>query len=394
MRSGSIFLVVIILMSVVQPSAAEAYENHVILESNDDGEGMIFFLGQVEEGPDGNLYVLDLGDSFIKVYSPAGQYLTKMGGEGEGPGEFQRTDGATFGFTENGKLFFSEFIGGHRWVSIMELNGDLVRVLSPQLDVFFGVQAASSLGDGFFLVQFAFNSTPRGKGDYFLYDSPRSLALMDSLGVIVSEIVKTDFTSLISYSSNGGTTNLPFTPTFAWAPFGNNEVVWSDGMSPNLKVLDFNGKVVCELETPLPYPEKVTQSDLQEWKRERENQIKSRNPGWWNRFGRVVEEYKKPLYDKPILQSISTTPSGNLLVYGMDSFSNGFVYWLLDKQGKEVTRISADASNVHFSENHLLFVTYDEEGAPQIHALKHFKDEVTAITQMGVIVEQTLGSVD
>ncbi|MCP4144788.1 MAG: hypothetical protein GY752_05825 [bacterium] len=386
MRLSSIFLVAIILFSVVQLSAAETFENHVILESNDDGEGMLFFPRQVEEGPDGNFYVLDSGDSFIKVFSPVGQYLTKMVGEGEGPGEFQRTDGATFGFTENDKLFFSEFVGGHRWISILELNGNLIHVLSLQLDVMFGIQAARSLDDGSFLVQFAFNSTARKNGEYFLYELPWSLAVVDSTGVVVSEIVKTDFTCFISNSSNGGTINLPFTPTFKWAPFGTNEVIWSDGMSPNLKVLDFKGKLVREFETPLPYPEKVTQSDLQQWKRKIENRVKSRNPSWWNRFGRVIEKYKKPLYDKPILQSISTTPSGNLLVYGMDINSDGFVYWLLDRQGKEVARVNANASRVHFSENNLLFITYDEEGIPQIHALKHFNDEATALNQMGVLV--------
>ncbi len=387
MKPGSIIFVVIILNSVVQLSFAETYDNHVILDSNDDGEGTIFFPGQVEEGPDGNLYVLDLGDSFIKVFSPEGQYLSKIGGEGEGPGEFQRTDGATFGFTRNDKLFFSEFIGGHRWISIMELDGNLMKVLSPQLDDFFGVQSASSLGDGSFLVQFAFNSKPRVKGNYFLYDSPRTLAVVDSSGIVVSEIVMSEFTKLISYSSNGATTSLPFTPTFVWTPIGENEVVWSDGMSPILKVFDFMGKLVRELETPLPYSEKVTQSDLQQWKRRREEYMKSRDPVWWGRFGRVVEEYKKPLYEKPVLRSISATPSGNLLINGKDSNSDDFVYWLLDIQGKEIARVNVAARYVHFSKNNLLFVTYDEEEIPQINALKHFGEEATAMSRMGMLVE-------
>ena len=148
----------------------------------------------------------------------------------------------------------------------------------------------------------------------------------------------------------------------------------------------FLAKLVREFETPLPYTEKVTQSDLLQWKRKLENRIKSWNPAWWSRFGQVIEKYKKPLYDKPILQSISTTPSGNLLVYGMDINSDGFVYWLLDRQGKEVARVNARASSVHFSENNLLFITYDEEGIPQIHALKHFDDEAKALNQMVVLL--------
>lgn len=364
-------------------SAAATNAGHVILESNDDSDVMIFFPLQVEEGPDGNLYVLDSGDSYIKVFSPTGQYLHKIGGQGEGPGEFQRTDGATFGFTTHDKLFFTEYIGGHHWLTITALNGDLAEVISPQLDILFGIEAAFSLDDGGFLVQFAYNAVPRAEGDYFLYNTPKSLARIDSLGVIISEIANTDYTRLISYVPGGATTNLPFTPAFAWISTASNEVIWSDGMSPKLQVLDFSGQRIREFETPLPQPKPVSKSDLQLWKSDTKELINSRDPVWWGRFGRVIEKYKKPLYDKPILQTISTTPGGNLLVEGQAHSGSGeFIYWLLSRQGIELGNVTVAASKVHFSEHYLLFVTYDEEENPQIHAVEHYGDEVAAMAKL------------
>ena len=82
-------------------------------------EGELVYPSQAEEGPDGNIYVYDAVDAFIKVYSPEGKFLRKMGGEGQGPGEIKRADGVRFGFTLDGLLYFTEFINGHRWITLM-----------------------------------------------------------------------------------------------------------------------------------------------------------------------------------------------------------------------------------------------------------------------------------
>ncbi|MGB2907166.1 MAG: hypothetical protein WBB73_08690, partial [Candidatus Aminicenantaceae bacterium] len=45
-------------------------------------EGELIFPRQIAEGPDGNIYIYDQSDAFIKVFSAKGRYLRKMGGEG------------------------------------------------------------------------------------------------------------------------------------------------------------------------------------------------------------------------------------------------------------------------------------------------------------------------
>ena len=47
---------------------------------------------QIEEGPDGLIYVYDRMDPSIKVFSPEGTYLRKLGRAGQGPGEIQRAN--------------------------------------------------------------------------------------------------------------------------------------------------------------------------------------------------------------------------------------------------------------------------------------------------------------
>lgn len=89
-------------------------------------EGELISPQAIRVGPDGNIYVYDEVDAFIKVYSAEGQFLRKIGGEGQGPGEIQRRDGVSFGFTSEGKLFFTEYFRGHPWITLMELTGKLV----------------------------------------------------------------------------------------------------------------------------------------------------------------------------------------------------------------------------------------------------------------------------
>lgn len=358
-------LLILLSCFLTMPCAVTAFaQTHLILGGEDgDFDSMILRPRQIEEGPDGNLYILDGGDSCIKVYSPAGEYLRKLAGEGQGPGEIQRADGSSFGFTADGNIFFTEFFGGHRWLTIMDLNGGLIRTLSPQLKVNFGILAAESLADGSFLVQFSFNEGCTPTKNYYLYNTRKTLVKMDNKGEIVAEIMQAEHPTLISYSPNGATSSLPFRPSFTWFVRQDKTILWGDGMSSELDLLDFSGSPVQKLETTLPTPEKVTEDILRNWCKARKEEMVSMDSAWWQQYGRVVEEYKKSLFDKPVLRRISSAPQRHFLVEGTWSFEgNSLTYWLFDEQGNEISTITTHITGLHISGRYLLFFSADDDG--------------------------------
>jgi hypothetical protein len=341
-----------------------------IIIGREQGDSMLIYPQQIEEGPDGNIYVYDLADAYIKVYAPEGKFLRKIGGKGQGPGEIQRPGDASFGFTSDEKLFFTEFFGGHPWITFMELSGKFHKVLKPEIKEFFGVSRAVSLQDGGFLAQFWFTGMPEKRKDYFLHSSPTELVILSSKGRIISRIRKTSYFTRISYFDGGRDSPLPFTPVFLWCPFKNNTVIFTDGLSTKLKVYDYEGKLIKEISTPLSEPEKVTKNDLNEWRRRRKESIRDKH--WYNQFGTVIEKYKKSIYEKrPNLIGISLTPDGNIFISGpWDDEAQKRNYWLLDENGKTIAQIRTELPAMQISKHFLFYRTTDEEENILIHCFK------------------------
>ena len=339
------------------PSSEKKY----FILGKEEGNGLLIIPVHVKEGPDGNIYVYDRYDAFIKAYSQEGKYLRRIGGKGQGPGEIQRADFANFGFTHDGKLYFTEFFGGHKWITLMEMSGEFHKAFHLEIKEIFGISNSSPLKDGGYLVELWLGSRPEKKKDYFLYRYPQALVRVDSKGKVVSEIIKTDYFKTISSVGRGADQWLPFIPIFAWIPFKEDSIIFSDGLSRNLKVHDHKGRLVHEIKTTLLEPEKVKGKDLDEWKKMTKETFPDKS--WFNRFGGVIEKYKKSIYDKkPNLSGISSTPDGNILVSGIWSEGEKTNYWLLDENGKTLAQISLDSVMLRISKHFILLRTTDEEG--------------------------------
>lgn len=365
MRELKLFVLALVLISTALKG-----ENLITL-GQAGTEGELVFPRQVAEGPQGNIYVYDQADAFIKVYSPQGNFLRKIGGKGQGPGEIQRAEGFTFDFTADGKLFFTEFFGGHPWITVVELDGKLNRVIKPQIKEFFGISRAVCLSRGDFLVEFSFLGKPEKEKDYFYHRSLRELVLLDGEGRIMSRIKQTNHITRISYVHDGADSPIPFTPMFLWCPFDEKFVLFSEGLETNIQVLDLSGKVIREIETSLPKPEKVTGKDLDEWRKQRQEIIQSRDPDWWARFGKVIEKYKKSIYPhKPIIWEINRTPQGRFLIASrIDRNQPRRGYWLMDKDGKHLVNVDTSVWIMGVSQNFIFLGQVDEDGVPSIKAL-------------------------
>lgn len=109
--------------------------------------------------------------------------------------------------------------------------------------------------------------------------------------------------------------------------------------------------------------------------------MSDRNPTWWNRFGRVVEEYDKSLYDKAVLRRIATTQARNLLVEGRwDEEKEAATDWLLDQDGQVLGTAVSPIESLNLSPHYLLFLLPGEDGETLVHALERPQDEVTGST--------------
>src|SRR5688572_5978595 len=68
-------------------------EETLSIGSVDDPEQALVSVGGVRLGADGRIHVVQARDYQIRVYGPDGQLLTRIGRQGEGPGEFMSING-------------------------------------------------------------------------------------------------------------------------------------------------------------------------------------------------------------------------------------------------------------------------------------------------------------
>ena len=77
LRRGFIFFLMFTVGSLIFISSSFGQEDIFTLGA-EQGDGFLLNPREVKEGPDGNIYVLDWSDAFIKVYSPDGKLGKKI----------------------------------------------------------------------------------------------------------------------------------------------------------------------------------------------------------------------------------------------------------------------------------------------------------------------------
>jgi hypothetical protein len=330
----------------------------------DKEEDEIFSPSQVEEGPDGSIYIYDRRTVFISVFSPEGRFLRKMAGKGQGPGEIQRADGVHFNFTYDRKLlYFTEFFGGHRWITFMELSGKFHKVLKLKVTRNYAISRSLPLKDGGFLAQAMFPCETGKKGDYYLYRCPSAVITIDRNGEKTTEILRKGEVGRISLASDGADLGIPFVPVYQWVFTKGSSVIFSNGLSPVFQVYGLDGKKTAEIRTSLPEPQPVNEKDLDDWRRNLKENFRDKR--WFARFGQVVDKYKTSIHKKkPNIDFITLTPGNHLLVEGPGAASNVETpkhYWLLDTSGSTLARGRLKGYGLKVSPNFVFLMVRDEE---------------------------------
>lgn len=361
---------------------APAQQSSVLGAAGTAGE--LVYPGHVQEGPDGNIYAYDAVDAFIKVYSPRGEFLRRMGGEGQGPGEIARRDGVSFGFTRDGRLFFTEYFRGHRWITLMKLTGELDAVVKLDHPTSFGIAEAAALPEGRFLAEFHFSGSQDKENEYYLYKSPVSLRLVSREGAVGAEVKAAEHRTRISYRPDGADTGLPFVPRFLWCLLDDSTVLFADGTSPSVEVIGLDGRPLRSLSSGLDGPEKVRSRDLVAWREERKSAVRARDPDWYSRFGSVIEKYTRSIYSvKPMLDDLAVTPSGNILVSGAwRPGKRSRTCTLLDSDGRLLARADV-AGSVSLARDFVFIITSDEDGNFEVRFLKRSGDDRTDLLKAG-----------
>jgi hypothetical protein len=362
-------ILVLVILFLFWPCGAKEY----FVLGEPEGDGEILSPSGVKEGPDGNIYVYDRSLAFIKVFSPQGNFLRKMGGKGQGPGEIQRVEGLSFNFTNDNKmLYFTEYFSGHRWITFMELSGKFHHVIKLKIDKIFGINTSVPLQDGSFLVEISFYDPPQAKKDYFLYRYPIALVKINSKGEIVSDILRTNYVQDISIISNGGTLGIPYVPLFMWVLLKNNSIIFTEGLTQEFKIYDMKGKITGEIKTPAPAPQPVTAADLDNWRQNVKSSI--RDKSWLNEFGKVIYKYKESIHQKkPNIRNVSLTPGNNLLIVGIwNSQKESRPYWLINLEGNTIKTVEiADPIYSLTISKHFIFAgSSDEDDNPLILCFK------------------------
>jgi len=360
--------------------------NFIISVENNPEEDLIY-PGKILEGPDKNIYIYDSHDAFIKVFSPEGKFLRKLGGKGEGPGQFKRSDAANFGFTPEGKsIYFTEYFQGHKWITFLDLKGKLEKTLKYDFPGNYGILRSYIHDKDITFLQRERSGKEIRKSDIYYAHYISELIIINSKGKETTTVLTRENPGTISFIRRGGDTEIPFNPLFLWGITKTGNVLFNDGIGNHLKLFNQQGKLLENITIPVAQPQPVTKKDLDEWRTRRKELYNNRNRSWYKRFGSVIEKYTKSIFKyKPSIFSMAMTPAGNILLQCRAEKKDHFDYLLTDENGKLLVKITSFFSKIIISENYIIvrYLTGDEE--TQISILNRNTSEEKDLTRVGSV---------
>lgn len=343
--------------------------NNRVYIGETENQEQVYVPSIAKEGPDGAIYVLDIKDSFIKVYSPNGKFLRKIGGEGYGPGLMGRS--GYFGFYNAYTLFFTESINGNRWITLVNLSGQLVRVIKLDIPGQFGIWRSEVLPDGRIVAQIEKWGEYKKTGNLFVGFYPQWLAIISQEGKVTHSPIHKKLGFSITNAPNDGDCRIPFYPNFLWSLDKNNHIIFSDGTTGKFFIADMNGNPIGHIISALPDGAPVTKNDLDKWRKEKKAEIleKQGNEAY-AKFYSYIEKYTSSIHKlKPIYNDLAITPEGNLLVAG-DSNEKNLLrkYWLITPSGKTIKEITTTGvKSISISRQLILVIQENEEEENRVY---------------------------
>lgn len=153
------------------------------LEAEDDNFAF-YFPSDIALDSEGNLYILDSGNHRVQKFSPEGQYITTIGNQGQGPGEFVYP--LSLDVDSKGYLYISD--PGNQRVQVLKPDGKDYKTISFAQDPAGILRVAESglmimgRGTGFF--SFSLPSVEENK------ELPKIIRVLNSNGVLARDFGK------------------------------------------------------------------------------------------------------------------------------------------------------------------------------------------------------------
>lgn len=365
-------LLIVSLLFLVSPLLTSQANMDVITLGADKVEDELYVPYDMKIGPDENIYAFDNKDHSLKVYSPlTGQFLRRIGGEGQAPGEYLGFGG--FDFSNDKKIFFIEGHHGHPWITFMELSGKYNRIIKISKKSGYGFNNTNALPDGRIIAEMYKYIWSEKKAALSVDSMYRVLVIIDQSGNISQPLIEKTIPFSVSETPSQSNSIIPFVPDFLWDMTSDNQIVFTLGNTNILEVYNLYGKLIGRIKTPLPEAPKVTSKDLDDWKeKERAKLIKKfGNEGISRKFP-AIKRYNESIHErKPIISKISITPSRNILLCEEkpeDEKENK--YYIIDFKGKLLAKIMTQAYRITITNNFILYVIDDEEENPFVYCMK------------------------
>lgn len=279
-----------------------------------------------------NIYVMDQGETHIKVFDKNGIYLRTIGKKGDGPGELQYPN--EIFITNRNQLVVEDFI---RSLNIYSLDGKFIKYLSTAKLFPVGILVDSR---GYILALTNINEPGKRGKEIRLFDP--NLNYLKTLFTIPEPDPQI-------YN--------PFRAHLHWTLAKDDHVIIGYSEDYELQIFNSEGKLIKKIKKE-HIPVKITQEDIEEWKK----RTKRIPPG----RKLIVPEHH------PAFQFLSADDEGRIFVqtYEKTKDGDGYYYDVFDSEGKYIAKIPLKVRPRVLKKKKLYTIEEDENG---FHVVKRYK---------------------
>ncbi len=220
-------------------------------------EQMFGTISSIAVDPAGRLYVSDAMAEDVRVYSPGGEFIERIGRGGDGPGEFRRPTGLAF--DSRGRLYVRDETKVQRFRP--EAGTSSLRYAGSSAGPAYGYSLASSRIDtnGRLYYPRRAGRIPDQKYFYLVLDSAG--AVVDTLAVPASVKMPTETAIYRTGRSGGrmvqGLSRAPFAPVASWDVTPDGNLLLTEGAAYEIVEINPSGdtvRVIRRSSTPRPVP--------------------------------------------------------------------------------------------------------------------------------------------